>query len=315
MVARALQSVGVPEAEFVEAENISIGDAERLTEVMRLKALELDPIFGMDRRTPRRIDWVLWVAGRYLLRSEPALRRTSLSPPASLPSLRPLPTMLRPPGTISWAVGSSMSTLANPSSVTDEQVRALLEKYKCPVPFHEVRTRFLGNIASPIVSPAPIKAVQDLWGGKLPPFDTIAEENKLFGALGMGLWIRLSRHQERALPFRLSPLETTPSRASLAELALMRRQELDGFSEGLFGREEIIDLPQRAQRVSTNSGRCARCSKPWRSWLRMKRNWRLTRAWRRRFNICARRRGTRNTKSMPSSWLAPMPEGRCWCGC
>ncbi len=231
-----------------EPENISIGDAERLIEVMRLKSLELNRIFGMDRRTPRRIDRDLWVAGRSLLRPEPALRRASLSPPARLPSLRPLPTMLRPLGTISWAVVSSMSTLTNPPSVTDEQVRALLEKYKCPVPFHEVRTRFLGNIGSPIVSPSPIKAVQDLWGGILPPFDTVDEENKLFGALGMGLWIRLSRHQERALPFRLSPLETTPSRASLAELALMRRQELDGFSEGLFGREEIIDLPQRAQR-------------------------------------------------------------------
>jgi hypothetical protein len=35
---------------------------------------------------------------------------------------------------------------------TDEQVRTLLERSKCPVPFHEVRTRFLGNIATPVVS-------------------------------------------------------------------------------------------------------------------------------------------------------------------
>ena len=30
--------------------------------------------------------------------------------------------------------------------------------------------------------------------------------------------------------------------------ALMRRQELDGFIEGLFGREEMIDLPKHAHR-------------------------------------------------------------------
>ena len=35
-----------------------------------------------------------------------------------------------------------MPTRANPSPASDEQVRALLERYKCPVPFHEVRTRF-----------------------------------------------------------------------------------------------------------------------------------------------------------------------------
>jgi hypothetical protein len=28
----------------------------------------------------------------------------------------------------------------------------------------------------------------------------------------------------------------------------MRRQELDGFIEGLFGREEAVDLPKRAHR-------------------------------------------------------------------
>ena len=34
----------------------------------------------------------------------------------------------------------------------------------------------------------------------------------------------------------------------LAALALVRRQELDGFVEGLFGGEEVVDLPKRAHR-------------------------------------------------------------------
>ena len=141
-----------------------------------------------------------------------------------------------------------MPTRASPPSAADEQVRVLLEKYKCPVPFHEVRTRFLGNIASPNVSASPIKVVQDLWGGQLPTFDAIDEANELIGALVMGLWNRLTRHQDRSLPFRLLRMEAAPTRASLTALAQMRRQELDGFIEGLFGREEMIDLPKRAHR-------------------------------------------------------------------
>jgi hypothetical protein len=141
-----------------------------------------------------------------------------------------------------------MPTHANPPPATDEQVRALLDKYQCPVPFHEVRTRFLGNIASPNVSASPIKVVQDLWGGKLPTFDAIDEANELIGALVMGLWNRLTRHHERSSPFRLSRMETAATRPGLAALALMRRQELDGFIEGLFGGEEMIDLPKRAHR-------------------------------------------------------------------
>jgi hypothetical protein len=49
-----------------------------------------------------------------------------------------------------------------PAGVSDEQVRALLDRYKCPVAFHEVRTRFLGNIATPSVAASPIKVIQDL---------------------------------------------------------------------------------------------------------------------------------------------------------
>jgi hypothetical protein len=89
---------------------------------------------------------------------------------------------------------------------------------------------------------------EGLWGGELPAFDTVDEANELIGALVMGLWNRLTRHQERSSPFRLLRMEAAPKRASLAALAQMRRQELDGFIEGLFGHEEMIDLPERAHR-------------------------------------------------------------------
>jgi hypothetical protein len=100
-----------------------------------------------------------------------------------------------------------MTKRTDPPQASDEQVRALLERYRCPVPFHEVRTRFLGNIATPVMSASPMRVVEDLWGGELPVFDTIDEANELIGALVAGLWNRLTRHQDRNSPFRLTRIE------------------------------------------------------------------------------------------------------------
>jgi hypothetical protein len=77
-------------------------------------------------------------------------------------------------------------------------------------------------------------------GGKLPEFETIDAANELVGALVMGLWNRLSRHQDRNAPFRLTRIETGATREELAVLAMLRRQELEGFVEGLFGKEEAL---------------------------------------------------------------------------
>ena len=133
-----------------------------------------------------------------------------------------------------------------PLPVTDDEVRALLQRHGCPVPFHQVRTRFLGNIATPLMSASPIKIVESLWGGELPVFESIDDANALIGALLNGLWNRLTRHQDRRTPFRLSRIDVMPTREGLSALALMRRQELDGFIEGLFGEKEVLDLPERA---------------------------------------------------------------------
>ena len=122
-----------------------------------------------------------------------------------------------------------------PIVATDDEVRALLVRHECPVPFHEVRTRFLGNIATPDMAASSIKMVESLWGGELPEFDSIEAANELIGALVMGLWNRLSRHQERSTPFRLTRPDVAATREGMAAVALMRRQELDGFIEGLFG--------------------------------------------------------------------------------
>ena len=82
-------------------------------------------------------------------------------------------------------------------AVSDVEVRVLLDRFRCPVPFHAVRTWFLGDIASPVMSASPLDAVKALWGGELPEFDSLDAVNELLRILVMGLWNRLSRHQER----------------------------------------------------------------------------------------------------------------------
>jgi hypothetical protein len=142
-----------------------------------------------------------------------------------------------------------MSKKPTPPAAADNRVRALLDRYRCPVPFHAVRTRFLGNIASPDMTASPIKMVQALWGGELPAFETIDAANELIGALVMGLWNRLTRHQERSASFRLTRIEVPTTREGMRKLALLRRQELEGFVEGLFGDKESLDLPERAHKA------------------------------------------------------------------
>src|SRR5260370_11242207 len=141
-----------------------------------------------------------------------------------------------------------MAKPAVPPTATDDEMRALVVRYRCPVPFHGVRTRFLGNSASAGMGVSRIKVVEGLWGCKLPEFETIDAANELVGALVMGLWNRLSRHQDRNAPFRLTRIETEATREGLAALAMLRRRELEGFVEGLFGKEEALDFPERAHR-------------------------------------------------------------------
>jgi hypothetical protein len=98
------------------------------------------------------------------------------------------------------------------------------------------------------MSASPLDAVKALWGDEFPEFDSLDAVNELLRILVMGLWNRLSRHQERSAPFRLVRVEIPETREGLAHIALIRREELDGFVEGLFGKEQSLELPERAHR-------------------------------------------------------------------
>lgn len=144
-----------------------------------------------------------------------------------------------------------MSRTSKPSikAMSDDEVRAVLDRYRCPVPLHAVRTRFLGDIAHPGMSTSPLDAVKALWGGEFPEFDSLDAVNELLRVLVMGLWNELTRHHERSKPFRLARIEIPETREGLAQIALICREELNGFVEGLFGTAQTIELPERAHRA------------------------------------------------------------------
>ena len=79
--------------------------------------------------------------------------------------------------------------------------------------------------------------IEQLWGGELPDFDSMEAVNELLNALVAGLWNRLTAHQSSRHPFRLVRFDVAQTREGLKHIALVRRQELDGFVEGLFGLE------------------------------------------------------------------------------
>ncbi len=137
--------------------------------------------------------------------------------------------------------------MVNPSIkyVGDVRIRDLLAEYACPVPFHAVRTRFLGNIATLRLDDSPVQAVTGLWDGELPEVDDMDAVNALFQDL-IGLWNDLTKHQSRNKPFRLVRGGAGATADDLTRLCRMRTEEIEGFVEGLFGDAEEMDLPERA---------------------------------------------------------------------
>lgn len=130
----------------------------------------------------------------------------------------------------------------------------LLQKFNCPVPYHGVRTLFLGAIATPRPV-SPIETVKSIWGGQFPAVDSLADLNELLAWLMDSVWNDLIKHQKRSRPFKLVKLCPEPSRKQLANVARTRREEIEWFIEGLFGPLDDLDLPKRALEGLDHLGR------------------------------------------------------------
>ena len=88
-------------------------------------------------------------------------------------------------------------------------------------------------------------SVKSFWGGELPEFDNRAAVNELFEAL-MSLWNELARHQSVTKPVQLVRMAIKPNPGNLIRLCQTRTEALEGFIDGLFGDEEVINPPKRA---------------------------------------------------------------------
>ncbi len=138
--------------------------------------------------------------------------------------------------------------------ISENAIRRLLKAHNCQVALYEVKTRFLGNIASPSPAVSPIQVLKGLWGGELPEFEDEASVQELFDILINGLWNRLTRHQNHKNPFHLTRLSRPTDHASVKRYLTVRLAELDGFVTGLYGEEEAVHLSERAHEALENLG-------------------------------------------------------------
>jgi hypothetical protein len=125
----------------------------------------------------------------------------------------------------------------------DISLKRLLERYRCPAPFHVVRMRMWGEIVSPSLEVSPVKTIEALWPDGLPAFDDAAEANAFFQSM-MGLWNNLARFQSGSPPVRLQKIDKIDTREALHAAASLRLGELyDGFMQGFTGGKRKIDVP------------------------------------------------------------------------
>ena len=125
----------------------------------------------------------------------------------------------------------------------DEAFQRVLRKYQCPTPFHVVRMRFLGEIASLDFGASPIKTIESLWDGDLPVFDGEKETSMFFNAM-MNMWNRMARHQDGVLVKLFKPKKLREW-DDIATALRMRADEIrDGFLIGFLGTGEEQPLPK-----------------------------------------------------------------------
>jgi hypothetical protein len=146
--------------------------------------------------------------------------------------------------------GNLMAMRSKKQSMGDGAMRAFLARYACPLSYHQVRARFMGNIATPDMDVSPMREIQRIWNNDLPVFESKAEAEEFFSVLMKGVWNALSDHQNHTSPFELARVKTAAaSYEYLARLGRIRHEEIEGFIDGLFAGQDEIDLPESAHKA------------------------------------------------------------------
>lgn len=132
-----------------------------------------------------------------------------------------------------------------PARLDARKIKEILERYNCPLEYHEVRTRIIGAIATPEANVMPMRVINGLWDNKMPEFKSIGAVNELMGIMIEELWNSLKHHQKRTDPFHLINIKIDQSRAGAASYARIRIEEIDGFVTGLVNGLNKIEFPKR----------------------------------------------------------------------
>ncbi len=130
--------------------------------------------------------------------------------------------------------------------VGDAAFKRFLQEHDCPTPFHVVRMRFLGEIASPDFAASPMKTVESFWPDGLPEFENEGQM-KPFVETFLGLWNRMSRHQDGVLVKLVKPRKLRVW-SDVAATLRMRGEEIgDGFLLGFRGGGQPQFLPEEVE--------------------------------------------------------------------
>lgn len=139
----------------------------------------------------------------------------------------------------------------------DAAFRRLLERYGCPTPFHVVRMRFLGEIASLDFAASPTKTIESFWDGDLPVFEGEKDASAFYQAM-LSLWNRMARHQNGVLVKLVKP-KSLRQRDDIAGAFRMRAEEIgDGFLRGFSGGGETpMGLEEAVRALNESAERFA----------------------------------------------------------
>jgi hypothetical protein len=120
----------------------------------------------------------------------------------------------------------------------------LLGYYNCPTPFHVVKMRILGGIASPNKNLAPIMVFSSFWTENTEPKLQTKKEAEIFFSSFMGLWDKMAKCQTVS-KVKLTNFSRPINSLQLQKILLTRTEEVDfGFVEGFWGGLSNVDIPQ-----------------------------------------------------------------------
>ena len=127
--------------------------------------------------------------------------------------------------------------------VGDDALKRLLRRYRCPAPFHVVRMRFWGAIASPSPDISFIPVVQRLWSDGRPEFPNARDVNAFLQQM-QSLWNELTRYQDGSPTLELTKVGPIDTPKGLHAATKLRVEELyDGFLEGFTDGKTELDVP------------------------------------------------------------------------